>query len=118
MTAEAKSYQVIGTRPIRPDGADKVTGRGTARCALCCCGAVAPSAQRPSVAISRSGCALPGEGHRHGSRSAPVEDKISGWASRINLRYQSTMFWQTGVVLRRVAAIAATSPHVAAEDLD
>ena len=27
MVATDKPYQVIGTRPVRPDGADKVTGR-------------------------------------------------------------------------------------------
>src|SRR3954452_12921571 len=26
-TKEANSYRVIGTRPVRPDGVDKVTGR-------------------------------------------------------------------------------------------
>src|SRR3972149_2973993 len=26
-TAPTKEYRVIGTRPVRPDGADKVTGR-------------------------------------------------------------------------------------------
>src|SRR3954470_13402325 len=26
-TTEPKSYRVIGTRPVRPDGVDKVTGR-------------------------------------------------------------------------------------------
>jgi xanthine dehydrogenase molybdenum-binding subunit len=27
MTATKPDYRIIGTRPVRPDGADKVTGR-------------------------------------------------------------------------------------------
>ena len=26
-TADATKYRVVGTRPVRPDGTDKVTGR-------------------------------------------------------------------------------------------
>ena len=32
MVATDKPYKVIGTRPVRHDGADKVTGRATVRC--------------------------------------------------------------------------------------
>src|SRR5512143_2449992 len=126
MTAEAKSYQVIGTRPIRPDGADKVTGRAQygadVRLPGMLYGAVLRSphahARLVTINIDRA-AALPGVKAIVTAADLPLaEDKISELGeSQINLRYQSNNVLANGKVLyygHAIAAVAATSPHIAA----
>jgi xanthine dehydrogenase molybdenum-binding subunit len=129
MTAEAKAYQVIGTRPIRPDGADKVTGRAQygadVRLPGMLYGAVlrSPHAHARLVAIHIDrAAALPGVKAVVTAADLPqVEDKISELGEgQINLRYQSNNVLAKDKVLyfgHAIAAVAAISPHIAAEAL-
>src|SRR5512143_148075 len=126
MTAAAKSYQVIGTRPIRPDGVDKVTGRAQygadVRLPGLLYGAVlrSPHAHARLVAIDLDrAAALPGVKAIVTAADLPqVEDKISELGeSQINLRHQSNNVLANDKVLyygHAIAAVAATSPHIAA----
>ncbi len=127
MTNETKAYQVIGTRPIRPDGTDKVTGRAMygadAHLSGMLYGAMlrSPHAHAQIVAIdTRKAEALPGVKAIVTSADLPlVEDKLSDLGeTQINLRYQSNNILAHDKVLyygHAVAAAAATSPHIAAE---
>jgi CO/xanthine dehydrogenase Mo-binding subunit len=129
MTTEAQPYQVIGTRPIRPDGADKVTGRAQygadVRLPGMLYGAVlrSPHGHARLVAINvNRAAALPGVKAIVTAADLPqVEDKISELGeSQINLRYQSNNILANDKVLyygHAVAAVAAASPHLAAEAL-
>lgn len=126
-TTGEKHYQVIGTRPIRHDGVDKVVGRAQygadVRLSGLLYGAVlrSPHAHARIVSIdTREAEALPGVQAVVTGADLPVlEDKIAEQGEgAVNLRYQSENILARNKVLyygHAVAAVAATSPHIASE---
>ena len=123
------AYKVIGTRPIRHDGVDKVIGRAVygadVHPAGLLYGAVlrSPHAHARILSIdTRRADALPGVRAVVTAVDLPlVEDKIEGLGEgSVNLRYQSQNVLARDKALyygHAVAAVAATSPHIAAEAL-
>ncbi len=129
-TTGEKHYQVIGTRPIRHDGVDKVVGRAQygadVRLSGMLYGAVlrSPHAHARILSIdTREAQALPGvQAIVTGADLPRLEDKITGLGeSTVNLRYQSSNVLAQDKALyygHAIAAVAATSVHVAAEALE
>jgi xanthine dehydrogenase molybdenum-binding subunit len=131
MVVEAKrEFKVIGTRPVRPDGVDKVTGRAQYGADIRLPGMLygkilrSPHAHARIVSIDTSkAAALPGVKAIVTGRDLPVaadrvEDLGEGAA---NLRDLSHNVLAGPKALYRghaVAAVAATSPHIAQEALD
>jgi xanthine dehydrogenase molybdenum-binding subunit len=126
LMGEEKAYQVIGTRPIRPDGTDKVTGRALygadVRLSGMLYGAVlrSPHAHARIVAIDTTQAeALPGVKAVVTAADLQVGDKIkdSGEIST-SVRYKRNNVLASDKVLyhgHAIAAVAATSTHIAAE---
>jgi xanthine dehydrogenase molybdenum-binding subunit len=126
---EERRFAVIGTRPIRPDGADKVTGHALygidVRMASMLYGAVlrSPHAHAHIVAINTEKAeALPGVRAVVTALDLPtVGDKTTDLGEgEVNLRYQSDNVLAREKVLyhgHAVAAVAATNVHIAAEAL-
>jgi CO/xanthine dehydrogenase Mo-binding subunit len=126
---QERSYRVIGTRPIRHDGTDKVTGRALygadVRLPGMLFGAVlrSPHAHARILSIdTRQAEALPGVRSVVTAADLPdLESKITDLGEgTINLRYQSNNILARDKVLyfgHPVAAVAATSIHVAEEAL-
>ncbi len=126
---QVSTYKVIGTRPVRPDGSEKVTGRAIygvdVRLPGMLHGAVlrSPHAHARILAIDTSrALALPGVKAVVTSADLPdVESKIAGLGEgSVNLRYQSCNILARDKVLyagHAVAAVAATSLHTALEAL-
>jgi CO/xanthine dehydrogenase Mo-binding subunit len=123
-------YRVIGTRPIRPDGADKVTGRALYGADLrlpgMLYGAVLRSphahARILSIDVSQA-LALPGVKAVITAQDLPkVADKLANLGeTSVNLRYQRNNLLAEHKVLyhgHAVAAVAATSRHIAEEALE
>jgi xanthine dehydrogenase molybdenum-binding subunit len=128
MTSETK-YRVIGTRPVRPDGVDKVTGR-----AIYGADVVLPRmahgkilrspyahARIRSIDTSKAE-ALPGVLAVMTSRDLPDVDAILavGEGGDVNMRHASHNVLAHEKALyegHAVAAVAATSPHIALEAL-
>jgi CO/xanthine dehydrogenase Mo-binding subunit len=124
-----KGYQVLGTRPIRPDGTDKVTGRALYGADLrlpgMLYGAVlrSPHAHARILSIdSRRAQAFPGV--RAVLTCADIPEpvsKIQGLGEgSADLLYQSANVLARGKALyhgHAIAALAATSPHIAREAL-
>lgn len=127
---EKRVYRVIGTSPIRYDGADKVTGRALYGEDVLLPGMLYGAVLRSphaharilSLDISRAE-ALPGVKAVVTAADLPdIADKTTavGEASVVNLRYQSNNVLARDKVLyhgHAVAAVAATSPHIAEEAL-
>ncbi len=124
------AYRVIGTRPIRHDGVDKVTGRALygddIRLPGMLYGAVlrSPHAHARIRSIDTSQAeALPGVKTVVTAADLPdLEDKMAavGETSVVSVRYQSNNVLARDKVLyhgHAVAAVAATSPHIAEEAL-
>jgi CO/xanthine dehydrogenase Mo-binding subunit len=123
------AYKVIGTRPIRHDGVDKVTGRALYGADLQLAGMLhgrilrSPHAHARIRAIDASGAlALPGV--EAVVTSADLPDPGSRIAElgegTINLKHLSGNCLARGKVLYKghaVAAVAAVNPHVAEEAL-
>ena len=128
-TVTGNEYQVVGTRPIRHDGVDKVTGRAQYGADIRFAGLLhgrilrSPHAHARIVSIDASRAeALPGV-------RAVVTAKDMPWASMevqdlgesvVSLRYLSNNVLADDKALYRghaVAAVAATSPHIAEEAL-
>src|SRR6516162_1263268 len=123
------SYQVIGTRPIRHDGVDKVTGRALYGADVQMAGLLhgrilrSPHAHAHIRKIDASkALALPGveavvtsqDLHDPGSRIAELGE------GAINLRHLSCNCLAREKALYKghaVAAVAAVSPHIAEEAL-
>jgi xanthine dehydrogenase molybdenum-binding subunit len=126
---DRKPYRVIGTRPIRHDGVDKVTGRALygadMRLPGMLYGAVlrSPHAHARILSIDTSrAAAFPGVKAVITGKDFPqLEDKIKSLGEgAINLRYQSHNVMAFDKALyygHAVAAVAASSPHTAAEAL-
>ena len=129
MVLQQKPYKVIGTRPIRPDGADKVTGRAQFGADVQVYGDAArprvaqPAGPRPHHQHRHE--AGRGVGWREGSRQGEdlptARDVVEEMGeAAANLRDLShNVLAQDKVVYRgqAVAAVAATSPHIALEAL-
>ena len=123
------AYSVVGTRPLRLDGADRVTGRALfgadVRMPGMLYGAIlrSPHAHARIVSIDTSQAeALPGVRAVATAADLPkVEDKIQELGEgSINLRYESNNVLARDKVLyhgHAVAAVAATNPHIAAAAL-
>jgi CO/xanthine dehydrogenase Mo-binding subunit len=122
--AKERRYQVIGTRPIRQDGADKVTGRALfgadIRLPRMLYGAVlrSPHAHARIISVdTRRAAAVPGVKAVVSAADLPSSADEMEAAGR---RYQRAAILARDKVLyygHAVAAVAATSPHVAEEAL-
>ena len=124
--SQARTYQVIGTRPIRHDGADKVTGRALygadVRLPGMLYGAVlrSPHAHARILSIDTSQAeALPGrQGRGHRGRPARAgEQNRRAWAkarstcaTRAATSWRGTRCSTTGMPWRRWRPPASTSP--------
>src|SRR5262249_44622922 len=130
MVVEAKrAYRVIGTRPIRHDGADKVTGRARYAADIRLTGMLRGRVLRSPHAHARilrsdtsKAEALPGVKAVVTGRDLPVlADKTENLGEGVvNFRDLSQNFLALDKVLYRghaVAAVAATNPHIAQEAL-
>jgi CO/xanthine dehydrogenase Mo-binding subunit len=130
MVLATKKYDVVGTRPIRHDGVDKVTGRAQYGADYYTTGILhgktlrSPHAHARIVSIDTSAAeALPGvkavvtcEDLPHAVTGAVID---LGETS-VNLMYLRGNILARGKVLYRghaLAAVAAVSPHVAEEAL-
>jgi xanthine dehydrogenase molybdenum-binding subunit len=126
MTTETK-YRVIGTRPVRPDGVDKVTGR-----AIYGADVVLPRMAHGKVLGSPHAHArirsidtskaeqMPGVLAVMTARDLPDINAILavGEGGDVNMRHASHNVMAADKVLYQghaVAAVAATNPHIAAE---
>ncbi len=124
---ESKKYNVIGTRPIRHDGADKVTGRAIYGSDLRLSGTVhgkivrSPYAHARILSIDTSAAErLPGVLAVATAADFPnLKDKIANLGEgSVNLAHLGANVLAHGKALYKghaVAAVAATSPHVAEE---
>lgn len=122
-------FKVIGTRPIRPDGTDKVTGRALYGADVHPTGVLygavlrSPHAHARILSVDPSEAeAMPGVKAVVTAADMPeVEDRIADHGEvDINIRYQSWNVLARGKVLyhgHAVAAVAATSAHIAQEAL-
>jgi CO/xanthine dehydrogenase Mo-binding subunit len=127
--AKERTYRVIGTRPIRHDGTDKVTGRALFGADVRLPGMLHGKVLRSPHAHARIRAirthkaeALPGvKAVVTGADLPEIADKIADLGEgAINLRYQSNNILARDKVLyhgHAVAAAAATSPHIAEEAL-
>jgi CO/xanthine dehydrogenase Mo-binding subunit len=130
MVATDKPYQVIGTRPVRPDGMDKVTGRAAygadVRFPRMAYGRVKRSpyahANLKRIDTSRAE-ALPGV------LAVITGQDLPDPGERVvpTIRGLTPLKWMRGAILARdkvvyrghpVAAVCATDPHVAEDALD
>jgi xanthine dehydrogenase molybdenum-binding subunit len=122
-------YKVIGTRPIRHDGVDKVTGRALYGADLQMAGLLhgrilrSPHAHATIRHIDASkALALPGVEAVVTAADLPEHgDKVAELGEgAVNLKHLSSNCLARGKVLYKghaVAAVAATSPHIAEEAL-
>src|SRR3954451_5061118 len=129
MTTSINGYKVIGTRPIRHDGIDKVTGRAVYGADIQVAGLLHGRILRSPIphGIIRdidSGAALALPGVEAVVTSADLTDPGNRIAElgegAINLAHLSSNCLARGKVRYKghaVAAVAAVSPHVAEEAL-
>jgi xanthine dehydrogenase molybdenum-binding subunit len=125
----AKQYKVIGTRPVRHDGVDKVTGRAQYGNDLQQAGMLHGRVLRSPIAhgkiLSIDACAaekLPGVKAIVTGKDFPdLKDKIADLGEgSVNLAHLGANCLAHDKVLYKghaVAAVAATSPQIAAEAL-
>ncbi len=125
--SEKKEYKVIGTRPIRHDGVDKVTGRALYGADFQITGLLhgrvlrSPHAHARIVAIDTSRAeAFPGVKGVVTAKDLPTaEDKIANLGEGpVNLKHLCDNILASDKVLYKghaVAAVAATNPHIAEE---
>jgi len=128
--SEKKEYKVIGTRPIRHDGVDKVTGRALYGADFQTSGLLhgrilrSPHAHARIKSIDTSRAeAYPGVKAAVTAKDFPtVEDKVADLGeSAVNLRdLQGNILANKKVLYKghAVAAVAATDPHTAEEALE
>jgi len=123
-------YRVVGTRPIRPDGVDKVTGRAKFAADYQTTGLLFAKLLRSphaharikSIDVSKA-LQVPGVKAviTSSDMPEPPDRPVSvGEGPMVNLRFLSANVLARGKVLYKghaVAAIAAVSPHVAEEAL-
>jgi CO/xanthine dehydrogenase Mo-binding subunit len=127
MATKSKEYRVIGTRPVRPDGVDKVTGRAMygadVQLPRLLFGKVLRSplahARIKSIDTSKA-AALPGVHAVITAADLPecAASARLGELGETNMRHLSNNVLAQGKVFyagHAVAAVAATSAHIAAE---
>ena len=114
-----KEYDVVGTRPIRPDGADKVTGRALYGADFKAAGLLHGSVLRSPHAHARiksidtsKAKVLPGVQAVITSADLPPNNGDTATKRRLDNILASDKVLYAGHAL---AAVAATSPHVAEE---
>jgi CO/xanthine dehydrogenase Mo-binding subunit len=129
MAESTAAYKVIGTRPVRPDGADKVTGRAIYGADMRLTGMLhgkvlrSPHAHARIRSIDTSKArALPGVKAVVTARDMPkAEDRMANLGEMsVNVKHLSNNALAYDKVLYRghaVAAVAATNVHVAEEAL-
>ena len=129
MTTTASPYKVIGSRPLRPDGVDKVTGRAIYGADVKLPGMLhgkvlrSPHAHARIVTIDASAAlALRGVRAVVTAQDMPaIGDKLADLGeSTVNLRYTSNNLLAHDKVLyhgHAVAAVAADNVHIAEEAL-
>jgi CO/xanthine dehydrogenase Mo-binding subunit len=129
MNTATNGYKVIGTRPIRHDGVDKVTGRAVYGADVQMAGLLHGRVLRSPIPHGRikridpsKALALPGVEAVVTSADLPEPgDKIAELGEgAVNLRHLSSNCLARDKVLYKgqaVAAVAAVSPHVAEEAL-
>jgi CO/xanthine dehydrogenase Mo-binding subunit len=129
MAEATAEYKVIGTRPIRPDGADKVTGRAIYGADMRLTGMLygkvlrSPHAHARIKSIDTSKAeALPGVRAVVTARDFPkAEDRIANLGEMaVNVKYLSNNVMAAEKALYKghvVAAVAATNAHIAEEAL-
>ncbi len=125
--SENKEYKVIGTRPIRHDGVDKVTGRAIYGADFQITGLLhgrvlrSPHAHAKIVSIDTSRAeALPGVKGIVTAQDLPAaEDKMADLGEgAVNLKYLCDNILASDKALYKghaIAAVAATNPHIAGE---
>lgn len=125
--SEKKEYKVIGTRPIRHDGVDKVTGRAIYGADFQITGLLhgrvlrSPHAHARIVSIDTSRAeALPGVKGVVTAQDLPAaEDKMADLGEgAVNLKYLCDNILASDKALYKghaIAAVAATNPHIAEE---
>ena len=124
---ENKEYKVIGTRPIRHDGVEKVTGRALYGADFQTVGLLhgrvlrSPHAHARIISIDASRAeAFPGVKGVVTAQALPIaEDKVADLGEgAVNLKYLCDNVLASDKVLYKghaVAAVAATNPHIAEE---
>ena len=129
MAEATAAYKVIGTRPVRPDGADKVTGRAIYGADMRLTGMLhgkvlrSPHAHARIRSIDTSKAkALPGVKAVVTAHDMPkAEDRMANLGEMsVNVKHLSNNALAYDKVLYRghaVAAVAATNVHVAEEAL-
>ena len=129
MADATAAYKVIGTRPVRPDGADKVTGRAIYGADMRLAGMLhgkvlrSPHAHARIRSIDTSKTkALPGVKAVVTARDMPkAEDRMANLGEMsVNVKHLSNNALAYDKVLYRghaVAAVAATNVHIAEEAL-
>ncbi len=125
--SKKKEYKVIGTRPIRHDGVDKVTGRAIYGADFQITGLLhgrvlrSPHAHARIVSIDTSRAEThPGvKGVVTAQDLPPAEDKMADLGEgAVNLKYLCDNILASDKVLYKghaIAAVAATNPHIAEE---
>ncbi len=125
--SEKKEYKVIGTRPIRHDGVDKVTGRAIYGADFQITGLLhgrvlrSPHAHARIVSIDTSRAeAHPGVKGVVTAQDLPAaEDKMADLGEgAVNLKYLCDNIFASDKALYKghaIAAVAATNPHIAEE---
>jgi len=129
MTTINKEFSVIGTRPIRHDGLDKVTGRAVYGADIQMPGLLhgkilrSPHAHARIVAVDfTKALALPGVKAIVTAKDLPAAaDRVQDLGeSTVNLRYLCDNVLASEKVLYKghaIAGVAATNPHIAEEAL-
>ena len=125
-----QEYNVVGKRPIRPDGADKVTGKAMYGADINLPGMLHGAVLRSPHAHARIKSLNTSRAAAHPGVKAVITGadlvQPSGRASElvegamVNMRFMSNNVMATDKVLYKghaVAAVAATSPHLAEEAL-
>src|SRR5947199_5265843 len=127
MATETNGYRVIGTRPVRPDGVDKVTGRAVygadVQLPRLAHGKLlrSPHAHARIKSIDTSEAeVMPGVHAVVTAADLPGSTASArlGELGEVNLRHMSENVLARDKVLyagHAIAAVAASSPHVAAE---
>ncbi|ETX09208.1 MAG: hypothetical protein ETSY2_00885, partial [Candidatus Entotheonella gemina] len=130
MAEATADYKVIGTRPVRPDGTDKVTGRAVYGADMRLTGMLhgkilrSPHAHARIKSIDTSKAeALPGVKAVMTAKDFPEpEDRMAAAGEvAVNLKYLAGNVMASDKVLYKghaVAAVAATNVHIAEEALD
>ena len=129
MVLATKEYDVVGTRPIRPDGADKVTGRALYGADFQAAGLLHGKTLRSPHAHARIKSIDTSKAEAHPGVRAVVtgedlarggDEVVSLGESATNLKYLRSNVLAADKVLYKghaVAAVAAVSPHEAEEAL-